>query len=211
MRRPASDAGFTLIELMVTVTCVLVLAAAALPRMQGFLLQGQLEAAKPYLAQIAAKQRMYKIETGTYCCTGYALDENTLSAGLGLTLTDNGDFCFVFVCQSTTLCPQATGPGFIVPTSAGVGSAPDFEVWAILQSSATTAPGPSGTACSTATGKASPTGWAHPAGSGLAGTAGEAVALRYPPPANGMGGIGAYHAVTFQWHDGVTISDAQFP
>lgn len=196
---------------MVTISCVLILAAVAVPKMQGYLLQTRLEAAKPYLAQIAAKQRMAKITSGVYCCQGYNLDEDTLVAGLGLNLADTGDFCFVFICRSLAFCSQASGPGFIttVPDPA---SQPDFEVWAILQSATgSQAQGPGGTACAPAAGKAIPTGWVNASGSGRAGRAGQTVALRYAPPVNGVSQTGAYHAVTFSWRDGASISDAMFP
>ncbi len=212
MKKTTSDAGFTLIELMVTVTCIAVIAAVSVPKFQGYLLQSRLESAKSYLAQISARQRMYKVTTGTYCCQGYNLAEDTLMSGLGLNLADNGDYCFVFICQDLTLCPQTSGAGFITPIAGGKASQPEFEVWAILQNTAKpAASGPGLTSCSPATGKASPMGWVLPAGSASAGRAGQVVALRYPPPVNGLGGVGSFHVVTFDWHDGMSVSDAMVP
>jgi prepilin-type N-terminal cleavage/methylation domain-containing protein len=46
MKSKTSDAGFTLIELMATITCIAVIAAIAVPKVQGYLLQGRLESAK---------------------------------------------------------------------------------------------------------------------------------------------------------------------
>lgn len=213
LRRAARDSGFTLIELMTTVACMLILGAIAVPRLQGYVLQSRLNAAKPYLMEIAAKQRMYKAETGSYCCSGYNLDEQTLNNGLGLSLLDDGDFCFVFICQSTTLCAQTSGPGWIVPVSGGPGNAPDFEVWAILQTTGPTTPGPGNTTCMPLPGKAAPTGWVNPSSStSSAGRAGEVVVLRYPPPTNGLSSsVGTYHAVLFDWRDGISLSDAMQP
>ena len=213
MRRTASDSGFTLIELMTTIACMLILGAIAVPRLQGYVLQSRLNAAKPYLMEIAAKQRMYKAETGGYCCSGYNLDEQTLANGLGLSLIDNGDFCFVFICQSTTLCAQTSGPGWIVAPPAGPTNTPDFEIWAILQATGPKTNGPGNTNCAPLPGKASPTGWVNlSSATTLAGRAGEAVALRYPPPANGFStSVGTYHAVLFDWRDGVSLSDAMSP
>lgn len=195
---------------MATVACALVLGAMAVPRLQGYLLQSRLEAAKPYLMEVAAKQRMYRIENGVYCCTNYGMDEATLSKELGLSLSDSGDFCFVFVCQSTTLCSKVAGPGFIAPSSP---SAPDFEVWAILRTSAATVSGPGGVACQAATVKASPTGWAYASNlTTRAGRVGQAVTLRYPPPPNGISASnGSYHPVRFDWRDGFSLSDALQP
>ncbi len=211
--KPQSEAGFTLVELMVTVTCMVLLAATVVPRMSGYMLQGRLDTANAYLAQIAAKQRMFKITSGTYCCTTYKGDENVLVNGLGLNLADMGDYCFLFVCQDTTICPQATGPGFITAIPGGPAAQPDFEVWAILQTG--TGPGntagPGSATCTPAAGKATSTGFAAASSSGQAGRAGQVVALRYPPPVNGLGSLGSYHAVTFNWHDGISKSDAQYP
>ncbi|MGI3777972.1 MAG: type IV pilin protein [Janthinobacterium lividum] len=208
MTRRSSEAGFTLLELMATVVCITVLAAVATPRLSGYVRQGRLEAAKPYLAQIAARERMYRIESGQYCCTTSGTAEDNLVAGLGVALADTGDFCFVFVCQSTTLCQSVSGSGFISPSA----SAPDFEVWAILQDATpTTNPGPGGTACTPATGKAAGTGFVAAATSASAGRGGQVVVLRYPPPVNGIGANGTYHAVPMDWRDGVSISDAMSP
>ena len=206
-----TESGFTLVELMVTVTCMVVLAAVAVPRMSGYMLQGRLDTATDYLAQIAAKQRMYKITSGSYCCTGYKGDENALVNGLGLNLADNGDYCFVFVCQDATICSQTSGPGFITAISGGPAAQPDFEVWAVLQAATGTTPGPGNTTCTQAAGKATGTGFASASTSGRAGRAGQVVVLRYPPPLNGLGNTGSYHSVAFDWHDGISKSDAQFP
>ena len=208
MTRRSSEAGFTLLELMAAIVCITVLAAIATPHLSGYIRQSRLEAAKPYLAQIAARERMYKIENGQYCCTTSGLSENALVAGLGVTLADIGDFCFVFICQSTTLCQSVSGPGFISASA----NAPDFEVWAILQDGISgTDPGPGGTACTPATGKAAGTGFVAAAGSASAGRGGQAVVLRYPSPVNGIGANGTYHAVVMDWRDGITASDAMSP
>ena len=201
------DAGFTLVELMVTIACAITIAAIAAPRFQSYLLQTRLEGAKPYLAQIAAKQRMAKIMTGTYCCSGYNLDETTLANGLGLNLADTGDFCFVFICQNATSCAQTSGPGFITPITGGSANQPEFEVWAILANGTGQQTGPGSTKCTPVTGKANPTGWVNASG---AGSAGHVVVLRYPPPVNGPGSTGSYHGVTFNWRDGTSTSDAMF-
>ena len=119
MKSKTSDAGFTLIELMVTITCIAVIAAIAVPKVRGHLLQSRLESAKSYLALISAKQRMYKITTGTYCCEGYNQSEDKLANGLGIDLTDIGDYCFVFICQDNTLCSQTSGSSFITAVPGG--------------------------------------------------------------------------------------------
>lgn len=204
MRKRHSDAGFTLVEVMATVACVLVLGAMAVPRLQGYVLQSRLEAAKPYLMEIAAKQRMHRIENGVYCCTAYTtLSETVLSSSLGVSLADSGDFCFAFICRDATLCARTSGPGFIAPPATG--ETPEFEVWAILRADTATTTGPGSASCTAATGKARPTGWAFADTATRAGRVGQAVALRYPPPANGLS------ASNFDWRDGFSLSGAMQP
>ncbi len=208
MARPHSDGGFTLVELMSCMGIALILAAVAVPRMSGYLRQGGLEAAKPYLVEIAARQRAYLVENGQYCCTAGNLNENVLARGLEVNLAKTGDFCFVVICLNPTLCQSVSGPGFITAN----GTLPDFEVWAILQdSSSTINTGPGGTICTPAVGKVLPTGLGAAAGSGLAARGGQVVALRYPTPANGFDTFGSFHAVPFQWRDGISTSDAMLP
>ncbi len=210
-RTRTAEAGFTLVELMVTITCIIVLSAMAVPKFTGYIRQARLESAKPYLMQIAAKQRMFKIETGQYCCSAGGNNEDTLTTNLGISLSDTGDFCFVFICQSAMLCQTVSGPGYITSS----GTAPEFEVWAILQdASGTRASGPSGISCTPAAGKAAATGWIAASTSSSAGRAGQVVVLRYPPPLNGLGNAGAFSphtGITFNWTDGFSNSDAMFP
>ncbi|MGI4795188.1 MAG: type IV pilin protein [Janthinobacterium lividum] len=212
--RPA-EAGFTLIELMVTISCIIVLSLIALPSFKSYILQSNLQAAKPYLAEIAAKQRMFKAVNGVYCCSNYdGSNENLIATSLGLSLTDSGDFCYIFVCTSGTLCASGSGSAssFISGNPTG-GSAPDFEIWAMLINGTGSVSGPSGATCSPRTGKVSPTGWVAASNSASAGRTGQIVALRYPPPPNGLStGADAFHTgVTMNWQAGTSMSDALFP
>jgi type II secretory pathway pseudopilin PulG len=209
------DAGYTMIELMVTVTCMIVLSAIAFPSLKGYIRQANLQDAKPYLMEIAAKQRMYKAVNGVYCCSNYdGSTESQLLTALGLSLADAGDFCFLFVCNSATLCSStAGGPSGFISGNPSKDTAPDFEVWAVLNNAAAAVNGPGGSNCKPAPNKVPPTGWVASSTSGLAGSAGQVVAFRYPPPPNGAStGTGSFHtAVTFNWQAGVSLSDAMFP
>lgn len=207
MRSKISDDGFTLIELMVAVACITVLSALAVPRLQGYVLEARLNGAKPYLMEIAARQRMYKTETGKYCCTGYTgFAENTLISLLPSSISEAGDFCFVFICKDTILCEIATGGNFIDSSSK-----PDFEVWALLRAAASTSVTGNGVSCAVATTKAAATGWVRPVSNNAAGRVGQAVVLRYPPPANGPGGVAPLRTVRMEWRDGVSLTDALLP
>ncbi len=216
VRSAGGESGFTLVELMTTISCIMILAAIATPRMQGYFRQTHLADAKPYLAEIAEKERIYKITTGKYCCTAYTdFSEQTLSNGLSLSLYDASDFCFVFICNNSSLCeaPQAS-PSFIVPSNSS-SSATEFEVWAILRDLSVIGPvqGPGNTSCTPVPTKTAPTGWVYPSSATTsAGRTGQVVVLRYPPPANSITvSQGIYHAVQFTWTDGFSVSDAMFP
>lgn len=200
--RVRADAGFTLMEVMITVACVGVLAMVAVPRLQGSLLEARLNAAKPALMEIAARQRMAKLETGSYCCSGNNVtSEDTLATALAASLADSGDFCFMVVTKVANFAAGAV--------TSGTG-ATEFEVWGVLRGSTGTDLSPTasnGLACSpvsTSGTKATPTGWVRASTSGLAGRAGKAVLLRYPPPANGaLSGL--------LWQDGISVSNALAP
>jgi prepilin-type N-terminal cleavage/methylation domain-containing protein len=211
MQGSSAESGFSLIELMIAVTCIAVLAAIAAPRVKGYVLEARLNGAKPYLMEIAAKSRMYRIETGKYCCSGYTtFNETTLSNNLGLSLAEAGDFCFMLICRDAAVCEAPVTTGFIAPAT----SVPDFEVWAVLRNStATTVTGPGSTVCTVASGKASPTGWVAAATPTTnSGRVGQVVALRYPSPVNGLSdATGTYHAIKFDWRDGISLSDAMLP
>ena len=222
MTKPSRDAGFTLVELMTTITCTAMAARIAMPSLKGYLRQANLQDAKPYMMELAAKQRMYKAVNGVYCCANYdGSTEDQLATPLGLSLADAGDFCILFVCNSATLCAStAGGPSGFIAANASGGTTPDFEVWAVLNtvSGAAKGPapavnGPGGSICKPAAAKVAPTGWVAASTSGLAGRAGQVVVFRYPPPPNGPStGADSFHAgVTMNWQGGVSISDAMVP
>ena len=62
--------GFTLIELMIVVSVIGVLAILGVPHFKAYVLEARLNDAQPYLVEIAAKMRIYRIENGQYCCEG---------------------------------------------------------------------------------------------------------------------------------------------
>lgn len=207
----ARQRGFTLFELMVVVTIVGILASMAVPVFRGYVEEARMNEAKPYLLDIAARERIYKLRNSTYCCSGSGLDETVISAGLGVDLTTTGNFCFVFICRDSTLCTTATSTAFIAASETGDPTV-EFEVWAILrQTSTTTVSGPQSSTCTMASTKRIPTGWVQPSTSSLSGRQGRAIVLRYPAPPNGRDAVAGANSVKFSWVEGLSLTHALLP
>ncbi len=205
------QSGFTLIELMVVVSVIGVLAILGVPHFRAYVLEARLNDAVPYLAEIAVKMRMRAIERGEYCCAADPTVEANIAAELGVRPAEVGDFCFMIVCKDATLCQTVSTESFI--SAAEVGDAtPEFEVWAVLREStgaAVAAPG-AGT-CTPDPAKRPPTGWAQPAASVDPGREGQAVVLRYPPPANGPDTATGTGGHRYVWDAGVSKTNALQP
>lgn len=208
MGKDRGQAGFTLIELMIVVTIVGILTAVAVPAYQGYVRQAHLDEAKPYILDIASKERSYKVRNGTYCCSGGNMDETVLTSGLNVDLNSAGNFCFVVVCRDFTLCASTNSTNFVSTAQTG-DTTPEFEVWAILRnSSTTTLNGPQSTTCRMSTSKATPTGWVQPSTSGNAGREGRVIVYRYPAPQNRRDSAAGQDSVTFSWLEGLSESHA---
>lgn len=200
--------GFTLIELMIVVTVIGILAAIAIPIYQGYVREAHLDEAKPYLLDIASKERSYKVRNGLYCCSSGTPNETVLSSGLDVDLNSTGNFCFVVICRDPTLCAGTTSTNFISTSQSGDPTV-QFEVWAILRTTGTTTvAGPQSTTCTMSSSKGTPTGWVQPASSSSAGREGRVVVYRYPAPPNRRDSAAGQDSVFFTWLEGLSESDA---
>src|SRR3978361_2061790 len=113
MRPKSRQLGFTLIELMIVVTIIGILASISIPVYRGYIRDAHLNEAKPYLLDIASKERSYKVRNGVYCCSGGNLDETVLTSGLNVDLNSTGNFCFVVICRDAALCASTNSASFI--------------------------------------------------------------------------------------------------
>ena len=207
MKRKPEQAGFTLVELMIVVTIVGVLAAISVPYYRGYVRQAHLAEAQPYLMDIAAKERAYKVRNGTYCCSAGNFSEANLTSGLNVDLNSTGNFCFVVICRDSTLCSSTTTTSFISTSQTGDPTV-EFEVWAVLRgTSTTTVTGPQSTTCTMSSSKITPTGWVNTSSTSK-GHEGDVVVYRYPPPPNRQDSATGQDSVKFTWLEGVSQSHA---
>lgn len=103
-------AGFTLIELMVTVTIVGILAAIALPSYSSYLIKGRRAAAQAFLMDVAQRQQQYLTDTRTYAPTIAALsmaEPSDVASAYTITIAVAAILPPAFTVTAT---PKAAGP-----------------------------------------------------------------------------------------------------
>ena len=65
-KRRSSQAGFTLVELLVVMTILVLLAGIVAPRVMGYLGSSRLKAAKVQIESIATSLELFRLDTGRY-------------------------------------------------------------------------------------------------------------------------------------------------
>lgn len=102
-------AGFTLVELMITVAVVGILAVTAYPTYQNFLLKGNRAAAQSHLMDIAQRQQQYLMDARSYAGSVGTLNMTTP--------TDVSNFYTIAIVTAT-----GTPPTFTVTATPVAGS-----------------------------------------------------------------------------------------
>jgi type IV pilus assembly protein PilE len=111
-------AGFTLIELMITLMVIAIISAIAYPSYRSYVLRTQRTDAMTALLQLAAAQEKFYLQNNTYA-TNSLLDDAP-PTGLGIGGTEHGwytlaidaasDDCPLDTCWAARATPVATGP-----------------------------------------------------------------------------------------------------
>ncbi len=118
-----TTAGFTLIELMITVTIVAILAAIAYPSYRSYVLRGQVVNATNGLTAMAANMERYYQDNRTYAKTAGGLQPPCLAG------TTYGSF--TISCPATLSNPPSTFTGLTQGATATVGSTTTYQLEAI--------------------------------------------------------------------------------
>jgi type IV pilus assembly protein PilE len=111
--RVASSAGFTLIELMITVAVIAILMGIAYPSYQDHMRKGRRAAAQAFMIDVATRQQQYLLDA-----RGYALGAGALAA---LNLNVPTDVASVYT-VAITPAAATTPPTFTITATPIAGS-----------------------------------------------------------------------------------------
>ena len=105
MKHPKNNAGFTLIELMVTVAIMAVLVGIAIPAYNSYVETGCLATAGTNLQTLRSFEENYRIETDSYLAGAFNAGDdpatNALARGLHWKPDDNDQFSYTVAAGAT--------------------------------------------------------------------------------------------------------------
>ena len=103
---PQGSTGFTLIELMITVTVIGILTAIAYPSYQSYVIRAQRSAAQQLMLNIASREEQFLLDSRQY--TG------TLSGGI-FTIAPEGWTCTAAACSNARYSVSAAPNNAVTP------------------------------------------------------------------------------------------------
>lgn len=116
--RRSRAAGFTLIEMMITLLVIAIISAIAFPSYRSYVLRSQRTDATTALLRLAAAQEKFYLQNNTYASN--SLLDDAPPDGLGTDGTEHGwytlaieaasDDCPLNACWAATATPKAGGP-----------------------------------------------------------------------------------------------------
>lgn len=132
------SAGFTLIEILVTVAIVGILAAIALPSYSEYVTRGKLMEAHSKLADLRAQQERYFMDNRTYISTGTTCGIDDAAILMTTTYNADAERTFDVSCAATATTYTVTATG-----RPAKGMSSSF-VLTVNQANAKTSAGPAG-------------------------------------------------------------------
>jgi len=117
--KQAGVAGFTMIELLITVAVIAILAAVALPNYTDYVTRSKLVEAKTNLSDMRTRLEQYFLDNRTYPAACIASAAGPAGAGNIYLPATNKYFAVTCALTATTYTITATGVGFVFTIDQG--------------------------------------------------------------------------------------------
>lgn len=114
------NAGFTLIELMITIAIVGILAAVAMPSYKNYIRRGQQPEAFNALSDYRTKMEQYYQDNHNYGSATAACADNAAASGWN-TFAPSGAKYFTFACAANTTPGDTTQQSYVITATGSAG------------------------------------------------------------------------------------------